>query len=382
MKNNTRHALVVGAGFTGAVCARELAEADYAVTLIDKRTHIGGNAYETLDSAGIRIHPYGPHIFHTDNKNVYDYLSRFTKWITYEHRVLGSIDGKYVPIPFNFASLDILYGRADAEKLKDMLHRVLPDKKKLFVSDLRKSENTVIREFGEFVFKKVFVNYTAKQWGTREVDASVLSRVPVVAGYDDRYFHDKYQVMPDEGYTALFEKLLGHPNITIQLECDAINHLSIENNELLYNSEAVAICVYTGPIDELFNYRYGPLPYRSLDLQFETPDTEKFQLAAVVNYPNENEFTRITEFKYLTGQKHPKTTILREYPRAHDYKSGTVPYYPIQSEINQALYDKYRDALSGIKNLYFCGRLAQYKYFNMDAAVDSALKLSKMLIKN
>jgi UDP-galactopyranose mutase len=376
-----KRALVVGAGFSGAVCARELAAAGYAVTLIDKRGHIGGNAYEAYDNAGIRVHQYGPHIFHTDNQRVYEYLSEFTQWYPYEHRVLGRIDNTYVPIPFNFASIDALYGKK-AEGVKKALHSAFPNAEKLFVSELRNSDIPAIRELGEFIYQKVFINYTIKQWGTRKIDERVINRVPVVAGYDDRYFHDRYQVMPVDGYTALFERLLNHSDIQLRLNCDAKDCISLIDNKVCYNGEHIPVCVYTGPIDELLGYRFGPLPYRSLDLRLETVNAETYQPAAVVNYPNEEEFTRITEFKYITGQQCPKTTVLREYPRAYDWRDGSIPYYPVESHENRALYEKYAALLSSVTGLYFCGRLAQYKYYNMDAAVDAALKLSEMIIQN
>ncbi|MDR3551671.1 MAG: UDP-galactopyranose mutase, partial [Clostridia bacterium] len=343
-------AIVVGCGFAGAVAARELAQRGKAVLVLEKRAHIAGNMFESTDVNGIRCHCYGPHIFHTNSKPVFDYLQQFSRFYRYEHCVLGSIDGGLVPIPFNFTSLESLRGRAHATVLERKLVRNFPGRTRVAVSELRGSAEPEIRALGEFVFEKVFLHYTAKQWGVppERVDPSVTARVPVVLGYDNRYFADEYQYMPEEGFTALFEKLLDHPLITVGLGCDALTRLTAdtEHGRLLFDGEQWdKPVVFTGAVDELLGCRFGALPYRSLRLEFVPCAQTVFQPAAVVNYPNEEAFTRITEFKYLTRQRlDGATTILREYPLPYDpsAKEGSVPFYPVAGQESRALYERYR----------------------------------------
>lgn len=376
--------IVVGAGFSGATAARELAEKfGKKVLVIDKRSHIGGNMYESQDTNGVSVHWYGPHIFHTNSEEVFKYLNRFSNWYPYEHRVLGRIDGKLVPIPFNFRSIDMLFSKKQADYIKEKLHSDFLEKYKVSVLDLMNHPDKEIKEFGKFVFDKVFVNYTAKQWGTapENVDKSVINRVPVVLGYDDRYFQDKYQYMPEKGFTYIFRNMLNYPNISVRLNCNAIDilDLNMETKEISVDGKKfTGPVVFTGAIDELLGYIFGSLPYRSLDLVFEQKKCTTFQSAAVVNYPNEENFTRITEFKYLTHQNiENTTTILKEYPMQYDpnSKKGNIPYYTIENPANLLKYQKYADAAKTFKNLLLCGRLAEYKYYNMDAAVKRALEL-------
>lgn len=383
---NRMDAIVVGCGFAGAVTARQLADKGKRVLIVEKRPQIAGNMYESTDTNGVRLHRYGPHIFHTNSEEVVRFLRRFTGFFPYEHRVLGKVDGRLVPVPFNFRSLETLYGEAGAKELEAKLTVSYAGRVRVPVTELLESEDASVREFGGFVFEKIFRNYTAKQWGVpaAQVDHSVLGRVPVVLGEDDRYFDNTFQMMPDEGYTKLFERMLGHPGISVTLNCDAVERLRFaDDGGILFDGELFdGPVVYTGPVDELLHYRFGPLPYRSLDLQFEQRRVTHFQPAAVVNYPNEEAFTRITEFKYLTNQSvEGSTSILREYPLPYDpaAKKGNVPYYPVVSEENHALYRCYRDALQNVRGLFFCGRLAEYRYYNMDAAVEAALRLSKSL---
>lgn len=373
----------MGCGFSGATAARQLAERGKKVRILEKRSHIAGNMYDYFDENGVLTHRYGPHIFHTSNKTVFDFLSRFSEFFPYEHRVLGSIDGQLVPIPFNFKSMDLLFGEEKAERVKALLSQVYAGRERVTVSELLEGEGEV-GEIGAYIFEKVFLHYTAKQWGmpTEKVDRAVLSRVPVVLGYDDRYFSDCFQFMPKDGYTRLFENLLNHENIKVQLDCDAMKLIKAdgENGKLFVDGEEfIKPLIFTAPADELFGCKFGRLPYRSLDLAFERLSVTTFQPAAVVNYPNDEAFTRITEFKYLTGQQIAgATTIMREYPLAYnpDGEKGNIPYYPIVGPENGQLYNRYAALASGIKKLFLCGRLAQYRYWNMDGAVAEALALA------
>jgi len=383
-----KQAVVVGLGFAGSVVARELAQKGYSVLAFEKRGHIGGNMYEHARSNGVRVHMYGPHIFHTDQRHVYEYLRRFTDFYPYSHRVLGRIEGRLVPIPFNLTSLRVLFPEKKAEAFISHVRAKFPDRDRVYVSELQGHDDPVIAEVGKFVFEKVFVNYTAKQWGipATDVDASVLRRVPVVLSDDDRYFPDEIQMMPMDGYTPIFEKMLDHPNIHVLLGARASDHISLEHEAGRVFVDGVLFTgpiVYTGAIDELFSYSLGPLPYRSLEMVFEDLSTDFYQGAAVVNYPNEEKFTRITEFKHLTLQMIPDhTTILKEYPVSYRPGSSLSPYYPIPGETNQLLYEKYVGLAKGFPNLYLCGRLAEYRYYNMDTVIDRALSVFSQIIKN
>jgi UDP-galactopyranose mutase len=351
--------LVAGAGFAGSVIAERLARKfNKRVLICDRRNHIGGNAYDHYNEDGVLVHKYGPHIFHTNSAEVFDYLSQFTQWRPYEHRVLASVDGKLVPIPINRTTVNMLYGldlksEADVESFFEQQ----AEKKEI----VRTSEDVVVSRVGRELYEKMFRNYTRKQWSLdpSELDASVTARIPVRTNTDDRYFTDTYQFMPLHGYTRLFENMLDHRNITIAVNQDYRDLL----REVKYGE-----LVYTGPVDEFFGMRYGKLPYRSLEFRHETHDTEFFQTAPVVNYPNENEYTRITEFKYLTGQQHPKTAIVYEYPRAEG-----DPYYPVPRPENATLYKQYQALAEATPNVHFVGRLATYRYYNMDQVVAQAL---------
>lgn len=375
--------LVVGAGFAGATIARKRAEQGKKVLVVEKRAHIGGNMYECEEENGIRVHLYGPHIFHTNSERAFQFLKEFGEFFPYEHKVLGKIDGKLVPIPFNYTSLEMLFDKENAEKIKLKLKRNFPDVEKISILDLVKHDDVDIKKFGQYVYDKVFANYTAKQWGTTvdKIDTSVINRVPVVLGYDDRYFKDKFQYMPKEGFTKLFENILNHENIEVRLNMNVKDILKIdfEKKKTYINGEEFGGEIfYTGALDELMNYEYGNLPYRTLELKFENYPEEYYQENSVVNYPNEEEFTRITEFKYLTKQEDKEhTTILKEYPAQFDIHNPKYadPYYPINNDKNQEIYKKYQDKLASISNIKLCGRLAEYKYYNMDAVIDRALTL-------
>ncbi|HEY0564866.1 MAG TPA: UDP-galactopyranose mutase, partial [Terriglobales bacterium] len=335
--------LVVGAGFAGSVIAERLAKVlGKKVLICDKRPHIGGNAYDHYNEHGILVHRYGPHIFHTNSRDVFDYLSQFTDWRTYEHHVLASVDGQLVPMPINLDTINKLYGmELTSLELEKFFESVAEPREQI-----RTSEDVVVSKVGRELYEKFFRNYTRKQWDLdpSELDASVTSRVPVRTNRDDRYFTDRYQAMPLHGFTRMFENMLDHPNIKILLNCDY--------HEIL-NAVSYKEMIFTGPVDEYFDYVFGKLPYRSLHFKHETHNREKYQPEAVVNYPNEHAFTRITEFKYLTGQEHPKTSIVYEFP-----KSDGDPYYPVPRPENAELYKQYKALADATPNVHFIGRLA------------------------
>jgi UDP-galactopyranose mutase len=350
--------LVVGAGFAGSVLAERLAEGSgKKILIVDKRPHIGGNAYDQYDEHGILIHKYGPHIFHTNSRDVFEYLSRFTAWRNYQHRVRAWVDGQLVPIPINLDTINLLYGtRFTSFDLQQFYDSIAEPR-----GVVRTSEDVIISKVGRELYEKFFRNYTRKQWGLdpSELDATVIARIPVRTNRDDRYFTDTYQVMPAHGFTRMFERMLAHPNIKIMLNTD---YREIEG------SIAYDRVVFTGPVDEYFDFRFGKLPYRSLEFKFETLETERHQPVAVVNYPNDNGFTRITEIKHITGQQHAKTTLVTEYPRAEG-----DPYYPVPRPENAALYRRYQELADATDGVHFVGRLATYKYYNMDQVVAQAL---------
>lgn len=352
--------LIVGAGFAGSVLAERLAAGSgKKVLIIDRRPHIAGNAYDYHNEAGILIHKYGPHIFHTNSHEVFNYLSKFTEWRQYQHRVLASVDGQLLPLPINLDTINGLYGlNLNAFELKDFFRKVAEPREKIVTS-----EDVVVSKVGRELYEKFFRNYTRKQWDLdpSELDASVTSRVPIRYNRDDRYFNDIYQVMPTHGYTRLFEQLLDHPNIKIMLNTDYQDII-----DMIPHREVI----FTGPVDEYFGFIYGKLPYRSLQFQFETLNEEQHQAVAVINYPNEYPYTRVTEFKHLTGQKHDRTTLVYEYPT-----TDGDPYYPIPRPENAQLYARYHALANKKRGVHFAGRLATYKYYNMDQVVAQALKL-------
>ncbi len=356
--------LIVGAGFAGSVLAERLAsQLHKKVLLIDRRQHIGGNAYDSYNEDGILVHKYGPHIFHTNSLTVFEYLSQFTQWRPYQHRVLASVDGQLVPIPINLDTINKLYGlQLSSFQMAEFLASLAEPRE-----HIRTSEDVVVSQVGRELYEKFFRNYTRKQWGLdpAELDASVTARVPTRTNRDDRYFTDRYQAMPLHGYTHLFEKMLAHPNIKIMLNTDYREIAdSIPYQEL----------IYTGPVDEFFHYCYGKLPYRSLRFEFKTLNTPIYQPVAVVNYPNDYPYTRVTEFKHLTGQEHPRTTIVYEYPC-----SDGDPYYPIPRAEHTVIYKQYKILAEATPGVHFVGRLATYKYYNIDQIVAQALSTFKKL---
>ena len=352
--------LIVGAGFAGSVLAERLAQGSGKRVLIcDRRPHVGGNAYDHYNDDGILVHKYGPHIFHTNSAAVFEYLSRFTAWRPYEHRVLASVDGQQVPIPINLDTVNRLYGLSLTSFELEAFFAKVAEK----VEKVETSEHVVVSKVGRELYEKFFRGYTRKQWGLdpSELDASVTARVPTRTNRDDRYFTDTYQAMPLHGYTRMFERMLAHPNIKVLLNTD-------------YREVADLVpwreMIYTGPVDAYFDYVYGKLPYRSLEFRHETLPAEKVQAVGTVNYPNEQAYTRITEFKHLTGQAHAKTSVVYEYPRAEG-----DPYYPVPRPENAALYERYRELTKAQTRVHFVGRLATYRYYNMDQVVAQALKL-------
>ena len=356
--------LVVGAGFGGSVLAERLARVSgKRVVICDKRPHVAGNAYDDYDAEGLLVHKYGPHIFHTNSEVVFEYLSRFTEWRRYEHRVLASVDGKLLPIPINLDTVNRLYGLdLDSAGLEAFFASVAEQR-----PALRTSEDVVVARVGRELYEKFFRGYTRKQWGLdpSELDASVTARIPTRTTRDDRYFTDTYQAMPLDGYTRMFERMLEHPNITVCLGTDY--------RELVRSSEFDEM-IYTGPIDAYFGHCFGKLPYRSLQFEHVNLAEELHLPVGTVNFPNEHEYTRVTEFKHLTGQKHPRTSLVYEYPR-----SEGDPYYPIPRAENAALYRKYQDLAERTPHVHFVGRLATYKYYNMDQVVAQALTLFRQL---
>lgn len=362
--------LIVGAGLTGATFAERIAsQRGESVLIIDQRDHIAGNAWDEYNASGILEHKYGPHIFHTNSKQVWDYLSQFTQWRPYFHKVLGSIDGKLVPLPFNLNSIEQLFPPVMAERISTKLVKTYGFGSRVPILKLREAEDEDLRFIADYAYKYVFEQYTLKQWGMRPEDLSpaVTSRVPILVSRDDRYFQDAYQAMPLHGYSAMVRRMLTHPNIRSMLN----TRWQDIQKEVTFNR-----MVFTGPIDEFFQFKHGKLPYRSLRFDVQTLPVERHQPAAVINYPNEYDFTRVTEMKWLTGQSHAHTTVLNEYPLQH-VNGETVPYYPIPTDANRQQYRLYEeDGMALGDKVVFSGRLADYMYYNMDQAVARALTIS------
>jgi UDP-galactopyranose mutase len=357
--------LIVGAGFAGSVLAERLARgSDKRVLLVDRRPHIGGNAFDHYDDAGILVHKYGPHIFHTNSREVFEYLSVFTRWRPYEHRVRASVDGQLVPIPINLDTINQLYGmKLTSAQMEDFFSSVAEPREVV-----RTSEDVVVGRVGRELYEKFFRGYTRKQWGLdpSQLDSMVTARVPVRTNRDDRYFADTYQAMPLRGYTRMFENMLDHDNIKILLNTDYREVVGeIPHGKL----------IYSGPVDEFFDFRYGKLPYRSLRFEHETRNQEWVQPVAVINYPNEHLYTRVTEFKHLTGQEHTKSSLVFEYPMAEG-----DPYYPVPRPENNELYKRYQALAEERSDVHFVGRLATYKYYNMDQVVAQALSVYARIV--
>ncbi|MCI8489895.1 MAG: UDP-galactopyranose mutase [Lachnospiraceae bacterium] len=372
--------IVIGSGAAGSTVARRLADSGQKVLVLEKRSHIGGNCYDRPDEHGILIHEYGPHIFHTNEEDVYQFLSEYTDWYLFGHEVVANVYGELLPVPFNLNTLRKVYGKEKAAELERLLLAEYGEGSRVPIMKLKENPNPEIKAIADYVYEHIFLHYTMKQWGQtpEEISPEVTGRVPVLLSYDNRYFQDKYQGMPKDGYTALFQRMLDHPGITVRTSVDCRECLQFAGDKTLFEGrEFQGTVVYTGAVDELFDCEYGRLPYRSLDFRFEHFPEESYQGRSVVNYTVSEEYTRITEFKYLTGQQDADgTTIVKEYPFAYTGAEGEIPYYAILNEENQALYRKYAGKLAAFSNVYLLGRLAEYKYYNIDAIVKKSLQLA------
>lgn len=365
-KDMKKKILIIGAGITGIALAEHYANKNYSVKIIEKRDHIGGNCYDYKDGNGIIIQKYGPHIFHTDNKEVWDYLSQFTNWIYYQHKVLGFVDGKYVPVPFNINTLYELFSPKLGGKLEEKLIDKFGYNKNIPILELRNTEDKDLEFLADFIYEKIFLHYTVKQWGLKpeEIDPSVTERVPIIISRDDRYFQDKYQGIPKDGYTEMFKKMLSNKNIEVQLNTDFKNIKDNNKYDKMF---------YTGPIDEYFNYKFGKLDYRYVNIEFKTINQDIYQKAAVINYPNNYDFTRITEFKKFSNQKFENTTIGIEYPGDKGFMA-----WPVINKKNKEISTKYWQEAKKLKkeNVYFVGRLAEFKYYDMDDVIENIIKFN------
>jgi len=375
--------LVVGCGLSGAVIARHLAEQGKRVVIWERRNHIGGNMYDYVDEHGFLVQKYGPHTFHTKKKALYDYMCRFEKWEEYKLTCGAVWDGKYTPTPFNFTTIDTFYSSDEAAALKEKLTRVFAGRETATVVEVLEHPDPDIRGYAEFLFENDYAPYTAKQWGVSpaEIDPSVLKRVPLRFSYQEGYFDDPYQVMPADSFTAFFQNLLNHPNIRVQLGVEALKHLQVKDDALYLDGEALEIpVVYTGALDELFGGIYGRLPYRSLRFEWKYENKDSLQNAPVVAYPQEEGYTRITEYKKIPMQNKSGTSYAVEYPLPYKEGEKMEPYYPVLTEESQQQYEQYKEMADRIENLICCGRLADFKYYNMDQALNRALDVVKRLL--
>jgi UDP-galactopyranose mutase len=377
--------LIIGSGIAGSVMANKIAtQLNEKVLIVEKKLHIGGNCYDYKDENNIFIHKYGPHLFHTNDKNVMNYLEQFGEWEVYHHHVKAMIDGKKVPIPFNLNTLYEVFPNTLAKTLEEKLLYKYDYNSKVPILELKKSTDKELQFLADFVYEKIFVHYTAKQWGMKpeDMDGAVTARVPIFVGKDDRYFNDIYQAVPKDGYTKIFENMLDNKNIKLMLNTSFKEVCEIKNDGIYFmGNKFEGKVIYTGQIDELFDMKFGELPYRSVNMIFESVDSEQYQEVGTVNYPNNYDFTRITEFKHIHPSKSDRTTILKEYPR--EYKRGeNIPYYPIFTDENQKKYNEYLEYSKKYKTLILLGRLAEYKYYDMDDMVARALEVFDKKVKN
>ena len=377
--------IIVGCGITGVTIGRLLAEAGQKVEIWERRNHIAGNMYDYIDEYGILVHKYGPHIFHTNNEEVWKFVNQFEEWKPFKLVCGASWDGKYTPTAFNFKTIDVFYLPEEAEKLKKKLLEAYPERESATVVEMLENSDPDIRGYAEFLFKNDYAPYTAKQWGVspEEIDRSVLKRVPIRFSYDESYFTDKYEAMPVHGYTKMFEKMLEHENIKVKLGVDALDHLKVIDGKMLLDGNHIDdTIIYTGAIDELLEFRYGRLPYRSLRFEWKYEPIDSLQEAPVVAYPQEPRFTRITEYKKLPVQNVAGSSYAIEYPLP--YKSGEVvePYYPVPTEESKEIYKRYMSIAGMIPNLVICGRLAEFKYYNMDQVIAHAMDIANELLES
>ncbi|MDR0643881.1 MAG: UDP-galactopyranose mutase [Treponema sp.] len=377
--------LVIGCGFCGSVIARRQAEKGKKTLVLERRSHIAGNMFDEYDGNGILVHRYGPHTFHSDNDEVYAFITQYDEWDDYVLKCASDLDGVLSPSPFNFETIDLLYEKTDSVALKRRLRARYSGRETVTIVELLECEDCLIKEYAERLFESDYRPYTAKQWGVEPEDISpeVLKRVPVRLSYTNAYFDNNYQCMPKYGYTRFFENLLNHKNIRVELNTDALDFLQadIGTGKLSFDGERVDIpVIYTGALDELLEYRYGRLPYRSLRFEYQTKNVDSFQDAAVTAYPKAKGYTRIAEYKKLPPQNAAGvTTVVYEYPLMSNGEAGDEPYYPILTEENVSVYKKYQRDAERIPNLFVCGRLADYKYYNMDAAVERAFEVEKAI---
>lgn len=375
-------ALVVGCGLSGAVIARELAEKGYAVRILEKRNHIGGNMYDFVDEHGVLVHKYGPHTFHTRKKKLFEYMCKFSEWREYHLTCGAEINGVCTPTPFNFQTIDDFYSSEDAENLKREIQETFPERETATVVETLECGNQLVKEYAQFLFDNDYSLYTAKQWGVSpsEIDPSVLSRVPLRFNYSECYFDDEYQAMPQLSFTHFFENILKHENITVELGVDALEHIIIKDNKMYFDGdEMVCPLIYTGPLDELFCTCYGKLPYRSLRFEWKYEEIDSFQKYPVVAYPQAKDFVRIIEYKKLSLQNVRGTSYEVEYALPYKQGENNEPYYPVLTENSMTLYEKYKGLTLKIPNLYICGRLGDFKYYNMDQALEKALEIAKKI---
>lgn len=361
--------LIVGAGYAGSVMAERIASVrNQSVLLIDRRAHIAGNAYDALDEHGVLIHRYGPHVFHTNSLRVWEYLSQFTEWRPYQHRALGLVEGQLIPVPFNLQSLRQLWPPEAAAALQARLIAEYGMDVKVPILRMLEHPDPEIQHLARFIYDNVFAGYTRKQWDLEpeQLDPSVMARVPVHVSEDDRYFQDRFQALPRDGYTAMFQRMLSHPNIQVRLNTDYRRlPAGLEWRRM----------IYTGPVDEFFGHRHGRLPYRSLRFEFPHHPVDRHQPCGQVNYPNTEVFTRVSEFKHMTGQEVAGTTLAVEYPQPHE-PGRNEPYYPVPRPESAAIYEKYQAEVAALAgSTIFVGRLADYRYYNMDQVVARALKV-------
>ena len=381
----TNKALVIGCGIVGSVIARYLAEEkNLEVTIWERRNHVGGNIYDYIDEHGIRVHQYGPHIFHTNNEEIFEYIKKYGEWEEFKLICGAVIDGKCSPTAFNYKTIDLFYSKDEAKALKEHIKNTFGNRKSATVVELLDCDDDLIRKYAQFLFDKDYSLYTAKQWGVspNEIDKSVLKRVPIRFSYDEAYFEDKYQVMPKHGYTKFVENILRHPKIKVELGMDALKHIKIVENDKIYvdGKNVNYPVIYTGAVDELFAFSKGKLPYRSLRFEWHYEETDSFQEMPVVAYPQADKFTRITEYKKLPIQKNIGTSYAIEYPLSYETNDVKMePYYPVLTDNSNILYKKYADAAQNIENLFLCGRLAEFKYYDMDDAIANALIFAKNL---
>ena len=383
MNNENKKINIIGAGITGTVIGRIFAQNGYKVNIYEKRGHIAGNMYD-YKKDGVLIHKYGPHIFHTSKEHVNSFMNQFWKLNDFRNIVEGYVAGKLVPIPFNFQSIDICFPE-EKEIIKIKLLSLFPKRDSVPILELKQVDDPLIKKVAQFVYDNLFLNYTTKMWNLKpnEIDESVTARIPVILSNRNTYFNDKYEGLPEEGYTKTFEKMLDHPNIKVFLNTDAIELIKFENGKCLFNNNEELV-VYTGPLDKLFKNKFGKLDYRSLFFSFETLNKNNFQKTAVVNFPADPIMTRITEYKNMTKQNiEGKTVIGREYPGTYDENDvkWNEPYYPLATDEARSKYNNYKNETNKYKNLFVGGRMGLYRYINMDQAIDEALKLAEVILE-